>query len=642
MEKEEALSEFLKGLRIVLNNASAYPKNHPYFIKSAEHFKEKVELLLNFINPVKINVAAQSLYVEGNCLAGLALYEELANAFHLRKIKSIEIRPGFSNQELIDFLGAVSSPIRLILRSGGLHNILKQSASAHILVEELDYSELLQDSGEETKNIWVYFFGEALKKEDQERILEIADNFAKIISKFRARDVLEDEELRENLFNLLFYLKEKDKERFYKCLRELFRLLLKEKGIPQEEKLQKLRMFFKDFRKSDFIDVLWDEIIREESSSELSFDTFYKMIDEETHQAIALSLEEKINNIEGIRANPKVKKKIKQLFSSPDSSFIPELYRHALSSLFDGAPLEEGFLFDSDAIHVNFHFILLNLIALEPDREELVLISNSLLKELGKITVNDNLYYIKLLIGVLEKRKKDSPNDADVFVELESCIGEYVESLAFEGKSAGAIEDCIGCLKRSFFGFNYYSEKIFKEGSVNPQVLKLMLKFFPEKLAAISQLLVNKRSDMEFLGKFIKGLEDTDSPLAFELMKTVFSCANNIMKIEVLKSMRKLKDKNYDFLLSILDKSDMPVKKEAVSILCEETNMRKVLLDKFFGFKNPWGRRSSLLLENMSVIEGLQILEARDYLLSLSKQPFFWNTNVRKKAREILKKWKAN
>jgi hypothetical protein len=46
VDKDEALFDFLKGLRIVLNNASAYPKDHPYFAKSVDDFKQKLDSLL--------------------------------------------------------------------------------------------------------------------------------------------------------------------------------------------------------------------------------------------------------------------------------------------------------------------------------------------------------------------------------------------------------------------------------------------------------------------------------------------------------------------------------------------------------------------------------------------------------------------
>ena len=94
MNKEEALNDFLKGLHIVLSNASAYPKDHPYFKKSVEDFKQKADTLLAFLNPIRINVAAESLFVDERYWEKAIVYVELARVFHLHKIKYFEIKQG--------------------------------------------------------------------------------------------------------------------------------------------------------------------------------------------------------------------------------------------------------------------------------------------------------------------------------------------------------------------------------------------------------------------------------------------------------------------------------------------------------------------------------------------------------------------
>jgi len=65
MNKEEALNDFLNGLRIALHNTSAYQREHPYFRKSTNDFKHKVDVLFNFLNPIKINIAPNSLFLDG-------------------------------------------------------------------------------------------------------------------------------------------------------------------------------------------------------------------------------------------------------------------------------------------------------------------------------------------------------------------------------------------------------------------------------------------------------------------------------------------------------------------------------------------------------------------------------------------------
>ena len=56
MDKEEALHEFIKGLRIAFNNSLAYPRQHPYFVKSVDEFRQKIEVLSGFLKPIKLYI----------------------------------------------------------------------------------------------------------------------------------------------------------------------------------------------------------------------------------------------------------------------------------------------------------------------------------------------------------------------------------------------------------------------------------------------------------------------------------------------------------------------------------------------------------------------------------------------------------
>src|SRR3989338_3247858 len=244
MDKEDAIIDFLKGLRIVLNNASAYFKEHPYFRKSVGIFKQKVDRLFLFLSPIALNITSQSLFIDNKHWKKSALYVELASMFHLRKIKGFELRQGLSVDELADFLSCVSMPIKEILRQGGLQNILNKEQCPHISVEELDYSQLLKDEGEEARDVWVYLFRKSVQDKDRQKVIEFADNFEAIVTKFKAKDLLQDAELRLNLYNFLNYLKGAQEEKFYNCTRKLLRSLLKDRGILKEENLDGVRLFF--------------------------------------------------------------------------------------------------------------------------------------------------------------------------------------------------------------------------------------------------------------------------------------------------------------------------------------------------------------------------------------------------------------
>ena len=242
MNKDEALLDFIKGLRIALNTSFAYSKDHPYFIKAATDFNHRIYSTFAYINPIRINIAPVSLVIDGKSLEEGFLYTELAYFFHLRKIKSLEFKPGLNIPEIIVFLHTVSQPIKEILRQGGLDAILQKSQSEHITVEPLDYSDLLRGEGEEVKDLWSYLFAGAINSQNEFKIKGFADNFDKIIQKFRPADFLQNEELRQNLYSFLNYLKVNDVERFDKCTKSFLKKLLKDNTIAKDNRLDSIKI----------------------------------------------------------------------------------------------------------------------------------------------------------------------------------------------------------------------------------------------------------------------------------------------------------------------------------------------------------------------------------------------------------------
>ena len=83
------LEDFFRSLRVTFTNAFSYPQDHPYFIKSVENFKLKLEPILAVLNPFKIGVTSLGLVVDGQNLTKVGFYDELAHLLHQRKIKSI-------------------------------------------------------------------------------------------------------------------------------------------------------------------------------------------------------------------------------------------------------------------------------------------------------------------------------------------------------------------------------------------------------------------------------------------------------------------------------------------------------------------------------------------------------------------------
>ncbi len=639
MNKEEALNDFLKGLRIVLNNASAYSKDHPYFRKSVEVFKEKADALTPFLNPIKINFAPESIFIDGNKLEKSMLYVDLAAMFHRRKIKSVEIRSGFTIEELIEFLSSVSMPIKEILKQGGIQSILDKVKSRHILAEELDYSAFLEEEGEESKDIWAYLFKEAVRKENPAQINEFADNFGSIIKKFKAKDLFEDDELRQDLHNFLEYLKNKEKNKFNNCSKELLKHILKDKNISIDAELGKMKVFFEDLDKDSLAEALWDQISNNDAFNYTSFQLFSQLVSQDTHKDIASSLGEKIRNTESLKNNPAIRKKIKELFSGIDKSSIIEFYRHEVYSPFKDAALEESLSFDRDFLPVNYFLVLLNLFTFEDSKEKLDLISKRLICECDRLICRKSAQYLKYLWEVLDKKRKENPSLVGSFEEFQKRIFSFIENESFEEEPVEGIEYFIGKLDTSVLGADFYLDKIFNKRKVNSYALNLFLKFFPQDLARFLENIKSRHAQIDLIARVVKSIEGADSPQGLEILKNIFSVSGNIIKIEVLKSMQALPVIDDEFLFSVLGKGDIFLKREALAILAKDDNLKKKALEKLFFIKSPFGKRNQLIIENLIAIEDTEIEGAQDYIIPLSKRSFFWNRDMREKALEVLRKW---
>ncbi|MFA5096307.1 MAG: hypothetical protein WC478_03090 [Candidatus Omnitrophota bacterium] len=143
MNKEEALTDFLQGLRVAISNSLAYSPQHPYFLKNAQEFKEKIEQTFAYLNPLRIEVEPEALFLGGKDWNKLAFTVELAHLLHQRKIKGIEFMPGISAEEAADFLALLALQPKEVIKKGGLANLLSRAQSRHIKVIDLDYSALL-------------------------------------------------------------------------------------------------------------------------------------------------------------------------------------------------------------------------------------------------------------------------------------------------------------------------------------------------------------------------------------------------------------------------------------------------------------------------------------------------------------------
>ncbi|MFH1413374.1 MAG: hypothetical protein ABIG56_00810 [Candidatus Omnitrophota bacterium] len=641
MDKEQAIDDLLRSLRIAFTNASAYNKDHPYFKKTVVSFKQRVDTLLNFLNPINIGIAPDSLFVEGEPWGKNILYIELASMLHLRKIKSFEISEGVSVEELLNFLSSLSKSTREILRHGGIENIFEKESNPHISIVQLDYSQFLEDRGEEGKDIWVYLFKQVVDKGNDQQIIEFADNFENIVNKFKAEDLFTDQEFSSSIYSFIEYLKDKKKGKFKVCTKDLLKFILKNKEIPENHQIDKIKVYVKDLNNDDLAQLLLEGILEKEKFDYSSFKLFSQIVNIDSHKDIALVLESKIKDSNSLKNNPKVKKNIKEIFALSQKSEISVFYRNALNSLIKGDTSEVTLLFDQELAEENYYYILLNLFMENTGKDENSLIVKYLLKQCQRLAEANRITDITILLDTIDKKRKEDAFAAGVAGDLENQVYDLIEGKIFQETDNVELGHILERMKQSSLGIGHYLKKIFDEGRVNSYALKLLLRFFAGELPKIYRRLKQKRTDIDFLAKFMKGLEKVDSPISTDILKKIFITSNSLVKIQALKSMKEQTTKDNRFFFSLLDKKEVFLRKEAFAILKDEQSSRVIALRKLLDITSPLGIRNKLIIENMAIVEASGLKDAEDQLVNLSKRRFFWNGNMRKKAKEILEKWHA-
>lgn len=638
MEQTLALEEFLRSLRVSFNTASLYSKDHPYFIKSVEEFKNKIDNLILSLSPIKIGITVSSLILGGKTWDKVGIYDEIAKMLHYRKLKSIEIKEGVTIEELVCFLTAVSLRPKEIFRSGGVGKIMRDAGVVNIAVGELDYSSLLGGEGEELKDIWVYLLQGALQEQDQDKIDQITDNFPRDISRFKAEDFLQDNQLRENIVKLLGYLKGSDREKFRKCLKELCIAILKDKNFSGYDNLDKIKKLLHDLDGDTIADIVLDQSDDIGGFDVLNFQLFSQLIDEEKHILAAGSMKDKLEKSQALKNNPKIIKKLRELLSLSGQAYISDIYRNTLVSFLRNISSNSALYFDRNLININYHSVLLNLLSGEDSPERLDYVFDSLLSEWDRIAENSDWQYLRNLLDVLNKKREGQIGLNPHFEELYRQISDFVDKKILADDPPADIVYFIDSLQETAQSCDYYLSKIFYERKVNPYILRLFFKFFSNQKEDFYKELGQIHSDVEFLNEIVDNIRLSEYPLAAEIYKYIYSISGESTQLEVLKAMQSQQDYDSVFLFSILNKGDAFLKKEALLVLIKHDTDKKRVLDTLLGISSPLGLKNKLILQNLEIVEEVALDYAYEYLLILAKRRFPWNRNLRVKARSLLER----
>jgi len=635
INKEEALKEFLKSLKISLKNASIYSKEHPAFIKSVEEVKSKIDPLFKFLSPIKISFTPNALLIEDEYFEKERLYREIARIFHFRKIKNIEIKKGIILEELSFFLGKLSLPLKDLLKEGGLSYILGKKKTKFLTSEELDYSQLLKGEGKEIKDIWIYLLNDALEKEDIEKIHEFADNFEKIVDSVEINEFLEDEELWESMNKFFSYLRVKEKDRYRKCAKDFVKAILRAKNIPLETKFEKIKIFFAELSGDDFASALWEEIVTNEKFDSMSFNIFSNLLDRKKHEEVANTLSDFFQSDESLTNRPEIREKIRELFFDTSNPVVSEIYRRTLSSFLKSLSFEKQLSLDRDHLLRNYHLVLIRLLEEEKQRSVLRSVLDRIWNEVVNIFERKDWECLKFLFKVLNTRRIDLITEAH-YKEINRLISEFIEKSILDGEVNPKFEYFLDTMRKSTVDLNVYLEKIFTEKKITPYILRSFFVFFKDDIFYFNVNLDQKASHTIFLERMIENLRTVDHPLSFETLKNIFSIGNRSLKLKALKAMQNISKYNEDIILPILKKRDFSLKKEALKILVKKGSARQKAYDTLFFRFSPFGIKNKILHENLRLVENEDFIEKEKHLIILSKKKFFWNRRLREHASRIL------
>ncbi|MCF7800287.1 hypothetical protein K9M16_04800 [Candidatus Babeliales bacterium] len=621
--------DFVKSFKVALINCSIYFPTHPIFSQSINALKEKINLILESSPFLSITIKPESLIINENILDDKNFYKELANQLHCKKIKSIKINNKITNQELSQFLLAISSSRKDILSEGGVGKILRNKELENIIIEELDYSQLIKGEGGRVKDVWRYFLN---SKDNQE---ELKKNFNKFISdleeianEYGVKEILSDDKLSRQLLDLFSKLRKEDKEKFKKGLISLSRLILKDENLKDIKNKDEFKNLFSDIEAKQLAKLLFKMLKSKQFVSSSAFKLFSTLVPLKVHKEAAVKLGENIKTSEEeIDVD-----KINDLFLSIEDQGIVPIYQKSLLINAATNKKERKFYFDQDHLKQNYRLILLDLFFYELNFKQLELILEKIISEIE----NDYLQNINFICK-FAKIYKEKPAEINLnkFNARVQKIWAKAEINIFTGDDYEKFNFLEELLENSTLEASYYLDKI-NENRFNPLVLKLFFKFFPNQSLYLSKLIKTKSKNPTFFKKIIVNFRQIDNPLVLNILKDLFGLVSIPAKIEILEVIKKYFKYDKDFFLSLARSQNFNLRKKVVEISVGFPDLYQEIVKNLFSGKNCFGINSKIILENLDIIKENCIAEALPFLQELRTRKYFWNRKIRNKANGIL------
>jgi hypothetical protein len=275
------------------------------------------------------------------------------------------------------------------------------------------------------------------------------------------------------------------------------------------------------------------------------------------------------------------------------------------------------------------------LLEKETDKTSMNSILEEILQERQNITEEKDFEYLKSLFETLAEKKAILTSESS-FKQINWYMKNFIENTILSGEISIYFEYFLENLKDSTLDVNTYLEKIFTESIITPYILKAFFHFHEEFIFYFNLNLDQKSNDTKFLEKICDSLKYVDEPMALMTLKYIYQIKNKAIKVKVLTAMQEQREYDIEFLMPIVKKRGLSLRKEALVVLVRDESARKEAFKRLLAIPSPYGICNRKILKNIKIIEEKNLRVAEDYLIALSKRKSIWNKNVRKRSQSLL------
>lgn len=650
MESKDSFNEFLKAFKIALNNAGVYFAEHPFFKQSVQTLQEKISLLFNQSYSIEIGISPNSLLFNDEYFKDDIAHKDLAAHFHRRMVSKITINKTVSVNELVSFLSVVSMPVKDLIAAGGFNKLLMQNQITNISIDELDYTQLLHSTeGDEGKDLWKFVINGVTGtrgETDQKKVNEVANNFSKIVKTFNAKDIKEDPNILKNMIKVASNLKaNNDEEKFKEVSKEIVGFLLREKELIADDKLvSEIKDLFKDVDSSTLGDSLFEKEVVTKKLDPMVLEFFSKMLDFKKQQDMAEHVSKKAENAVNLHNDKAAQEKINNLFTTFDNKFISSAYKNMLKSFVRISAEESNLSYDPQTVTKHYNYLLVNLFNLEQKTDFVLSLAESQWQKI--IEDGDFEMLKKFYLAINTAIENNSKNDKFLkfYQENQEKILEMVKKNMADNMDKFSDEDFMFFLDKLPMDKEDSYEYIRKIDVDDPSyldALRIFMNLFPSYVDGIYSILKKKCKDIKTARDIISTLSECDSLGSVFCLKHIYSIVNPILKVDIIKTMDRLTEKDMDFIFDVLKNGGFFPKREAVKMLLSQPEeAQKKAAHILLVFFNPLGFRNRLLMENLRIVEAGNLYNSLDVLRELNnKFFFFWEKAVKDKIKQLIERF---